>query len=149
MIKRAILCISLFFVALVSWSQSPIKWSASIKMSDDVNGVVILKATIANGLHLYGIDIPTGGPVPTSFNFKNSQGITFIDGPVPSVRPIVAHDDVFDFDLNWWEREVSFKQKFIVNGDNEAIVDCVIKYMACDNKCCMPPRKEHIQLKVK
>lgn len=149
MIKRAILCISLFFVAMVSWAQSPIKWSASFKMIDEVNGVVTFKASIANGLHLYGIDIPAGGPVPTSFNFNNSQGIDFVDSPIPSVKPIIAYDDVFGLELNWWEREVSFKQKFIVKNDKEAIIDCVVKYMACDNKSCLPPRKEHIQLKVK
>ena len=124
-------------------AQSPIKWRTSLKMTGNAEGTIMMKAIVTDGWHLYGTNLPKGGPKSTTFDFAQSSDIEFIGAPVPSEKPIEIYDKMFDLKLNWWAANVTFTQRFKVTGNSPAIKG-TITYMGCNDETCMPPRKEKI-----
>lgn len=140
---------SLLFILSVSclYAQNPIKWRSSVKMTSDTEGVIALKAFMQPGWHLYGFDLPKGGPKSTSFDFSNSSGIELIGTINASVKPVEVFDDMFQLTLNWWDANVAFTQHFKIIGKKPSIKG-VITYMGCNDQTCTPPRKENITLTI-
>lgn len=61
-----------FFVNATSFSQilDPVKWSYASKRISDTEAVVLIKATMDKGWHIYSQTVPKDGPQPTSFSFE-------------------------------------------------------------------------------
>ena len=88
--KRYLLAI-IATLAVISGIQAqilkPVTWSSSVEMNDERNGRLIFKANIDEGWHLYGIDLPEGGPNPTTFTFDKVEGMTLNGDITPSRKP--------------------------------------------------------------
>ena len=139
----------LFVICSISFcfAQNPIRWRSSVKMTDKAEGVVLMKAIVQPGWHLYGIDLPKGGPKSTSFDFSDSVGIELIGTVSSSTTPIEVFDNMFQLKLNWWDSNVTFTQRFKVTGNNPMLKGS-ITYMGCNDETCTPPRKESISLSI-
>ena len=86
--------------ALFSQIFEPIKWSFELKNTGKTTADIILKATIDEGWHLYGMNIPEGGPRPTSFVFEGVQNAK-LEGKVQSQSKLKeVYDPNFDMKLN-------------------------------------------------
>ena len=141
---RRIYSLLLFLcIALVGYGQiiEPITWSFSTRDLSPTEKELIFKASIDNGWHLYGLDLPEGGPIATSFTFHNIKGAKLI-GKVKAERtPVFKYDKQFDMELNWFDSDVKFVQKikltektFQVNGE--------LRFMGCNDETCLPPTPE-------
>lgn len=123
----------------------PVKWKSAIKMTDATNGVVTFTATVDAGWHVYGTHLPSGGPEPTSVQWNN-QGVKLVGGLTPSKAAHKQHDETFDMDLSWWTGSVTLSQKFTVTA-KEYKIEGSIRYMACDDENCTPPKSESFSFK--
>lgn len=123
----------------------PVKWKSAIKMTDATNGVVTFTATVDAGWHVYGTHLPSGGPEPTSVQWNN-QGVKLVGGLTPSKVAHKQHDETFDMDLSWWTGSVTLSQKFTVTA-KEYKIEGSIRYMACDDENCTPPKSESFSFK--
>lgn len=123
----------------------PVKWKSAIKMTDATNGVVTFTATVDAGWHVYGTQLPSGGPEPTSVQWNN-QGVKLVGGLTPSKAAHKQHDETFDMDLSWWTGSVTLSQKFTVTT-KEYKIEGSIRYMACDDENCTPPKSESFSFK--
>lgn len=123
----------------------PVKWKSAIKMTDATNGVVTFTATVNAGWHVYGTHLPSGGPEPTSVQWNN-QGVKLVGGLIPSKAAHKQHDETFDMDLSWWTGSVTLSQKFTVTA-KEYKIEGSIRYMACDDENCTPPKSESFSFK--
>lgn len=123
----------------------PVKWKSAIKMTDATNGVVTFTATVDAGWHVYGTQLPAGGPEPTSVHWNN-QGVKLVGGLTPSKAAHKQHDETFDMDLSWWTGSVTLSQKFTVTA-KEYKIEGSIRYMACDDENCTPPKSETFSFK--
>lgn len=123
----------------------PVKWKSAIKMTDATNGVVTFTATVDAGWHVYGTQLPAGGPEPTSVQWNN-QGVKLVGGLTPSKAAHKQHDETFDMDLSWWTGSVTLSQKFTVTA-KEYKIEGSIRYMACDDENCTPPKSESFSFK--
>lgn len=123
----------------------PVKWKSAIKMTDATNGVVTFTATVDAGWHMYGTHLPSGGPEPTSVQWNN-QGVKLVGGLTPSKAAHKQHDETFDMDLSWWTGSVTLSQKFTVTA-KEYKIEGSIRYMACDDENCTPPKSESFSFK--
>lgn len=123
----------------------PVKWKSAIKMTDVTNGVVTFTATVDAGWHVYGTHLPSGGPEPTSVQWNN-QGVKLVGGLTPSKAAHKQHDETFDMDLSWWTGSVTLSQKFTVTA-KEYKIEGSIRYMACDDENCTPPKSESFSFK--
>jgi len=64
--------------AAIAQVQTPVKWQVAAKKINSKEAVVLIKATIQNGWHIYGQNVADGGPMPTTFTFKNSKDYTLM-----------------------------------------------------------------------
>lgn len=140
----------IFFVIIALWSWThansqilePIEWSASLDMTGKEDGVVKLDAYIDKGWHLYGFNLPSGGPVSTTITFDLPKGVQ-LDGDIhPSVAPVEKKDLVFNLDLSWWADDVQFKQKIKLDSDYDDSNPLVVKvrFQGCDDRSCLAPQ---------
>lgn len=149
--RRSFLVIlSIVFVAITASAQilDPIKWSSKLEMTSDKEGVVKFSAEIEDGWHLYGFNLPKGGPISTSINFTTLNGVELVGDIVPSVAPIEKLDMIFHLNLSYWENNVSFTQKIKVTGDDGFKIAGQINFMSCNDteKRCLPLKKESFDL---
>lgn len=73
----AIVTILIFSAFAVSAQiKTPVKWSYAAKKINTKEAVVLIKATIEKGWHIYSQHIKPGGPVPTTFTFTKSSDYT-------------------------------------------------------------------------
>lgn len=141
--KIVSILVAVLFIGIVS-SQAqqaqPIRWRMIIKMTSPTEGYVTVRAILDEGWHLYGFNLPKGGPKPTEFNFSDSKGVKFIGNIEPSVKPEAKEDSQFGSTLEQWNRNVSFTQKFKISGNQtDAVISLAIKYMGCNDVTCLPP----------
>lgn len=132
----------LLLVNGLTQAQSPVTWTSELRMTSEQSGVIEFNATIADGWHLYSMNIPDDGPTPTSFTFKEVTGATLIGDITASVQPIEVMDNMFSMKLGYWEGNVKFTQQFKLNsGSNGCRIEGVIRNMACNNVSCSTPQK--------
>ncbi|MBO4871281.1 MAG: thioredoxin family protein [Muribaculaceae bacterium] len=120
---------------------NPVHWKNAVKMTDDTHGVVTFTAAIDDGWHLYDINLPDGGPVPTTVEWKKLEGVK-LDGPLKaSAKPHEEYDNSFDMNLRWWTGGVTLSQPFTVTAERYNLGGTV-RYMACNDKTCTSPTTE-------
>ncbi|MDE5745526.1 MAG: thiol:disulfide interchange protein, partial [Paramuribaculum sp.] len=77
---RRLLVWSAMILAGVSYAGaqilSPIIWNVTSSMTSDTEGEIVFSATIEDGWHLYGLNLPEGGPKATSIDFEKLDGMT-------------------------------------------------------------------------
>ncbi|MCH5247586.1 MAG: thioredoxin family protein [Muribaculaceae bacterium] len=140
--KSVFFCLSLL-VSFFASSQmlDPVEWNLSARLQSNNEGTLEIKALIEDGWHLYGFDLPEGGPNSTSVVITPSEGVELIGELVPSRKPIKKYDNIFQLDLTWWAADVDFAQKFKINkGVEGASFDVKVRFQACDDKTCTAPR---------
>lgn len=130
---------------LVSTAQiiTPVSWDKSIKMTDETSGEIIFTATIENGWHMYGLDLPAeSGIQATTVTWNNLDGVNLVGELTPSRPAHEAFDAVMDMKLSWWEKDVTLTQKFELTESGAYNITGEIKYMVCNDKTCQAPTKE-------
>ena len=136
------------FSALAQASQPPVRWRAFVKVDEKGCGTLTVKALVAEGWHLYALEMPPGGPKATSFDLAGSHGIE-LKGSLTPVRPASeSFDALFGMKLAWWDSNIEFTVPFkIISPD--ARFKCTVSYMACDGTTCRPPSTETLTGAVK
>ena len=122
----------------------------TVKMTSPTEGVVTMRAIVAEGWHLYGMQLPKNGPTPTTFDFAASKGVKFT-GPFRPSTEAEEHNDVnFGLKLKWWAGNVSFTRNFRLNGPiSEAEIAGSVKFMGCNDANCLPPNTVQFKTKPK
>lgn len=150
---RILLFAVLGMIALATAAQqprdtTPVRWRTIVRMTSPTEGTVTFKALIATGWHLYGLELPQGGPRPTVFDLGASTGIEFTSPVAPSRMPVSSQDAMFGLTLTWWDSNVNFTAPFRLTGEGTPTVKAAISYMACDGNTCRPPQTERISAPV-
>lgn len=140
--KKLILLLSII-VSLASTLSGqifdPVSWSFSYDDLGEGRYELIFKASIEEGSHLYGIDIPSGGPIPTSFSYGESGDYKLIGDTKSLTEGEEVFDTAFEMDILYYSNEAEFRQ--VVESDLKSFtVEGFITYMACDDERCSPPQ---------
>lgn len=142
--KALTLLLAVMAFSFAMQAQSPVRWRTSVRMTSPTEGEISIKALISDGWHLYGLSMPQGGPKATRFDFSDSNGI-ILDGDIrPSEAPIEQMDPLFGKKLSWWDRNVTFTQRFTLKERKESRVKVSITFMSCNGGSCTPPKTETI-----
>lgn len=118
---------------------NPFTWRANVKMTGKTQGEIIVKVDVVPGWHLYGMDLPKGGPKPTVFDFSKSTGVKLVGKVTPNVKPVSKDDKMFNLRLTYWTGSVTFRQKFKVTDSSKAHINGAVTYMGCNDETCAPP----------
>lgn len=134
--------IAVFVSTLTHAAENPLKWKWNLRMTSETEGVMEFSVVIADGWHMYAMDIPTGGPTATSIEFRKLAGAELIGEVVASSKPESALDALFNMEISWWEKDVVLTQHFkLSEGSAGCKIEGVIESMACNNETCSRPEK--------
>ena len=149
MSRKSAFLISLFIQLSVAQAQifNPVTWEFRYKKTGENQFDIVMTAVIETGSHIYGIEVPDGGPIPTSFSFEAADGYK-VEGTVQEITPAVEKmDEAFGFKIKTYSDKAEFRQKitalastFTVNG--------VVNFMACNDMTCTPPKDVEFSVKI-
>lgn len=145
--KKYLLLLVMILGSLAMSAQTPpVKWRSTVKMTSPAEGVLTIRAIVTPGYHIYGTKLDAQGPVPTTFDFKASTGIKFLEDFHPSVKPTTYKDKAFSTTVTMWNTNVTFTRRFKIVKGAKPIAMGTIRYMACDDNTCTPPRTESVKV---
>ncbi len=137
--KKYLLTFAILCVSAMTFSQivEPIKWTIDGNATADEFYEITFRATIDAGWHLYGTDLPKGGPQPTRFVFDDLRAATLSGDVVAEKTPTTAFDETFGMSLSWYEHEAVFTQKLKV--EDGFSIKGYVEFMGCNDESCLPP----------
>ena len=131
----------LFLVSAFTRAQmyNPVKWSTSAEKVSETEYDLLITADIENGWHLYSLDVPDNGPIPTSIQWEeNKDRFRLVGGPKEG-KGHVEFDNVFEMTIKYFEKEAVFRQRIEKITGEELIIKGVLEFMVCDDTSCLPP----------
>jgi len=150
MMKRVYLVMMamLFTVAAFAQIEAPVKWSYAAKKVSATEAVVLVKATIEPGWHIYSQNLKEGGPVATSFTFSPAKNYTVV-GKTAEPKAITKYEDSFKMNVSYFENSVVFQQKVKLKAAGATTVKGKVEYMTCNDRKCLPPDEVEFSVSVK
>lgn len=118
----------------------PVKWKVSLQ-GEGQEREIIFHAFIEEGWHLYATDIPSGGPIPTTFSFDELSNVSLKGKVTPTQRPHEEYSSLFDMKLGWYNSKIDFKQTLLLEDSDNFKITGYITYQACNDVTCLPPTK--------
>ncbi|MDR3340829.1 MAG: thioredoxin family protein [Candidatus Symbiothrix sp.] len=127
--------IFLSFSAIIhAQMMEPVKWTSQINDS----GEIVFQAKIENGWHLYDMNLPDDGPIPTAFNFEEIKGAELIGKVVTKSKIVSQYDNMFKMTIRWFGENPTFTQKLKITDKDNFLISGSIDYMACNDQSCVP-----------
>lgn len=148
--KRIFLTVVAVFFAAASFAQieDPVKWSYAAKKVSSTEAVVLIKATIEDGWHIYSQGVKDGGPVATKFTFATAKNYTLV-GKAVEPKAINKYESVFKMNVGYFENAVVFQQKIKLKGAGPYLVKGKVEFMTCNDHKCLPPDEVEFSVPVK
>jgi thiol:disulfide interchange protein DsbD len=146
--KKIILVLVAITLSLGIYAQiyEPIKWKQVIKQTSDKTADIIFRASIDEGWHLYGLNIPKDGPRATSIVFETLSNANKVGKLLAPSKLQKAYDANFDMELNWYIKEAIFIQKISFTDASTVKIKGYVEFMACNDQSCLPPSQEPFSL---
>ena len=149
MLKKSTFLIYFFILFSVAQAQifDPVTWEFRYEKTGENRFDIVMTAIIEEGAYIYGMEVPEGGPIPTSFSFETADGYK-IEGVVrESTPPVEKMDEAFGFKIKTYSDKVEFRQS--VTGLNPTfMVKGIVNFMACNNMICTPPKDVEFSIAV-
>ena len=131
-------------------AQDPTRWTLTSDSTGKTlkSGELIhatLNAEIDDGWHLYALDQPAGGPIPTTIKIFDGSPFT-IDGVIVSPKAITRPDANFIVDgkpLNtkFFEKTAEFGLTARAAADTPSDAFALnVRFQLCNDKFCLPPK---------
>lgn len=137
--KIALLASIILTTSLSAQIYDPVVWEFSYEKKGNKEYEIILTAIIEKGSHIYAMDIPDNGPIPTTFSFDTLPGYTLIGKTFEVTVAEDKFDEAFGFKIKSFSDRAEFRQKITANTSSFN-VSGVLSFMACNNATCLPPR---------
>lgn len=130
--------ILLFLTSTISFSQivEPVKWKTSVEKISSSEYMLIVKADIESGYHLYSLNTKEGGPLPTVFIFNKNDNYELI-GSMEEAKGHKVFEPAFNMNVTYFNNYAFFKQKIKLKNKNLSKISGEIEYMTCNNSSCM------------
>ena len=140
--RNRILTIVLFLISISLNAQifNPVSWTFSYEKTGDNQYEIIFRASIEKDVHIYALDIPDNGPIPTSFSFDSVPGYALDGGPREVTSPEEKFDEAFGFNIKTFSDSAEFRQKLTALS-SDFTVSGYVEFMACNNATCLPPKE--------
>lgn len=148
MIRRLCFLSSLLLsINLSAQIYDPVSWDFSYEKKGEKQYELIFTATIENKTHIYSMDIPASGPIPTTFRFDTIPGYTLDGKPFEVTKSEEIFDEAFGFKIKTFSHKAEFRQKIKGNFSSFKATGAV-NFMACNNATCLPPKDIEFSIKI-
>jgi thiol:disulfide interchange protein len=131
-----------------SQEKDPVKWNFSYRLTkSDIE--LKFTATINSKWHMYGTNLPEGGPVSTSFHFDSIPGMTLIGSVKEITLPAKKKDPNFDnMEITVHSKKAVFIQKVRLHNASPITISGFVEYMVCNDQVCLPPKEKDFSFKI-
>jgi thiol:disulfide interchange protein DsbD len=139
---RKLLLVIFFIITASNLSAQiydPVTWDFSFEKTGEKQYEIIFTATIEEHSHIYSMDIPDGGPIPTSFRFDTVADFTLEGKAYEVTKPVEMLDEAFGFKIKTFSDKAEFRQKITAVASSFTVKGAV-NFMACNNATCSPPK---------
>lgn len=136
--------IVLFFCTFISLNtlfaqmNEPVKWTFAAEKVSETEYDIVFTADIDRGWSVYSQFLGQGGPIPTSFDFQNSDEFQLVGEASEVGQKKEIYDRIFGMTLIKFTNKARFKQRIKIK-DNINSVKGHVTYMTCDDSSCLPP----------
>lgn len=135
--RKILFLIVLLFQGLTSYGQTPATWRFEQKDNGDGTIDLIFHAEIEQPWYMYNTGFIKNGPLPTSFEIKQSENFSAIEGLKDFAEPKSKMDKAFKIDVLVFEKEASFVQKIKRISNEKFKVEGMLSYQVCNGKECL------------
>lgn len=149
MSRRSVTAALLLIITINAAAQiyDPVAWTFGYEKKGSGSYELVFTASIEEGSHIYAMDIPEGGPIPTSFVIDSLGGYTADGKPFEVTKPEEVFDEAFGFRIRTYSNKAEFRQK--IRSDKQAFtVKGLVNYMACNNATCSPPKDVEFEIRI-
>lgn len=131
---------------VATWTTAPVRVATRAPSQT----VIRVRGSIIPGWHVYSLTQKPGGPKPLSFQLDPING--FVLGAVKGPAPQTAYDAEFQMKTETYSGAPAFDipirwTRALPAGITELKI--IVRYMACSDKLCLPPRKEALTVQLK
>ncbi len=126
-------------IGAIAQIYEPIRWHVEQKATGESTADLYLRASIDEGWHLYGLQLPEGGPLATSIVFTEVKNAQLVGEVKPLSELHYEYDANFDMELNWYTGEAVFVQSITFDLADAVRIEGHVEYMACNDQTCLPP----------
>ena len=141
MMKRITSFLTLYIyiaVAALAQFQNPVTFSVTQKKVADDALEVVFQGSVDAGWHVYGTDIPDGGPTRAELTLEKQKGLK-PDGKLRATGKVQKKkDEMFGMEVSFMEGTASFVQRFVITEPQYEVAG-YLTYGACNDQNCMPP----------
>ena len=142
----------IFSILLPSFASAqvydPVTWDFGYEKTGDKQYELVFTASVETNWHIYAMDLPDGGPIPTSFTFDTVPGFKFDGKAYEVTKPVEVLDEAFGFKIKTFSTKAEFRQK-IIAVESSFIVKGAVNFMACNNATCSPPKDAEFEIAIK
>jgi len=137
---------SLFCILLVSILPmsaqilEPVKWTITSEQINENEHNLIFTAKIEEGWTVYSQFTSDEGPVPTSINYENNEGVELIGKASEKGHKKEGLDKLFEVNVIKFldDEDLVLTQKVKVTDYSKPLTG-YLTFMTCDDKRCLPP----------
>lgn len=133
-------CIALISNNAIAQIEKPVSWKLSSTKINDCEYELQFTGTIKDHWHVYSL-ISAGdeGPMPSNIYVDKSKDYEVMGKPTEG-KPIKTMDKVFDMEVSYFEKTVTFKQKIRLKSSKSVVVKGTYEYQTCtEEKCVFDP----------
>lgn len=141
-VRRFVLGLSILLLGMGLNAQvirDAVTWSRSVEDKSPTEKVLVFTAMVKDPWHLYGTELPKGGPTPTHLLVDKIEGAELVGGLTSTQKPIEKYDPNFEMTLRFFSGKVTFRQKIRITDPKKFAFVGAIRYMACNDEQCLPP----------
>lgn len=142
--KRIISTIVLAVIIHTSFGQilNPVNFTYKTVKKANNQYEVHIRTALDPKWHIYSINNPDGGALPTSLTFTNASKI----GEAREVGKVkTIFEKEFNVNQKFYEDKVEFVQLVKLLPGNKKITGN-IEYMTCNDRQCLPPKKTSFEI---
>ncbi len=132
---RAALLLAVLAFSLPAQRLDPVQWSA-LSSTADGQTVIQLTATAEEPWHLYSMTTPRP-PIATTVKIEGVEDLEIFQP-----EPVRKFDPNFDVETETYEGKIIF----FLKGSIPAGSKISVRYQACTDTQCLPPRKKEIEI---
>jgi thiol:disulfide interchange protein len=129
--------------------KKPVTWSGTATKNADGTFTISTVGTLQKGWHVYSqFGDPNAGPVHTEIKVIDNDNVLEV-GKFEEVGATTHLDPVWDAEITDFSEKAVFNSNIKLKENKETNVSISVYYMVCNDKECLPPTEEFVELIIK
>ena len=123
---------------------NPIEWSTKVEKISESKYKLITEASVKDGWSLYSQEVPTGGPIPTTFTYDDNGGKIKLLGNTSEPKGKIKFTKLFNEEgmkIKSFTHKAVFEQKIELVDPAIKNIDAFVEFIACTDEQCLPPKE--------